>query len=348
MSYKPASENNQVNILEKRVGKNVKSDPRVSVIIPSYNVANFIKETLDSAFAQTFRDFEVIVVNDGSPDSGDFEIILQDYFEDIVYLRQENRGVSEARNSAILNSRGALLALLDGDDVWLPNKLEAQISFMDSNQLDLVYCDAFLFGDAISKPKTFMEKSPSIGEVTPESLIAGKCNVLASATIVKREIVLENGMFDSRANSFEDYDLWLRLCKKGAKIGYQRDQMLKYRIRAGSLTGDKLKETERTLIALELIKEKHLFTESEQKAWDQQFQYGTTRLNIEKAKINLIDGHFEEAKAEIEGALLVTNSLKLKMIRYLMIASPQLLRTLFLLIRPSEFRDLNPAISAKK
>jgi glycosyltransferase involved in cell wall biosynthesis len=348
MSYQHGSEKNQYNILKKRIGKNVKPDPRVSVVIPSYNVANFIKETLDSALAQTFRDFEVIVVNDGSPDSEDFENILQDYFDDIIYLRQENGGVSAARNSAILNSRGSLLALLDGDDVWLPHKLDAQVRFMDSNQLDLVYCDAFLFGDTISKPKTFMEKSPSNGDVTPESLLTGKCNVLASAAIVKRDIVIENGMFDGRANSFEDFDLWLRLCKKGAKIGYQRDQMLKYRIRSGSLTGDKLKAAERTLIALNLVEEKYVLTESEKEAWDQQFRCGTTRLDIEKGKINLINGNFAAAKVNFSHASLASNSLKLKLIKYLMIFSPKLLRAIFQMFRPREYSDLSPAIDTKK
>jgi glycosyltransferase involved in cell wall biosynthesis len=101
--------------------------PLVSVIIPAYDVAEFIGEALDSVFAQTFTDYEVIVINDGSPDTAKLERALAPYLSRIVYLKQENRGVSAARNTGINAARGSLIAFLDGDDVWLPNYLEVQV-----------------------------------------------------------------------------------------------------------------------------------------------------------------------------------------------------------------------------
>ena len=106
---------------------------QVSVIIPAYNTAAYITETLDSVFAQTFKDFEVIVVNDGSPDTEDLERVLQPYRARIVYVKQENRGVSGARNAGILRARGEFLAFLDSDDVWLPDYLAEQMKFLEAH-----------------------------------------------------------------------------------------------------------------------------------------------------------------------------------------------------------------------
>src|SRR6185369_5886632 len=105
----------------------IEATPKVSVIIPAYNIASFIVETLESVFAQTFTDYEVIVVNDGSPDTENFEGALRPYLDRIVYLKEENGGASVARNAGLQAARGEFVAFLDGDDVWLPNYLEAQM-----------------------------------------------------------------------------------------------------------------------------------------------------------------------------------------------------------------------------
>src|SRR5579864_1311902 len=122
--------------------------PLVSVIIPTYNTANFIKETLDSVFAQTFEDYEVIVVNDGSPDTQQLERVLEPYRDRIVYLKQENQGPSGARNTAIRHARGSFLAFLDSDDIWFPEFLSEQMMFFQNGpSLDLIYADTFFFRD---------------------------------------------------------------------------------------------------------------------------------------------------------------------------------------------------------
>ena len=95
-------------------------DTLVSVVIPAYNVGNLIAQTLDSVFAQRYRNFEVVVVNDGSPDTPALEAALAPFRDRITYVVQENAGPSAARNAGIEHSRGDLIAFLDGDDIWLP------------------------------------------------------------------------------------------------------------------------------------------------------------------------------------------------------------------------------------
>src|SRR5262245_48281148 len=104
--------------------------PAVSVVIPAYNCADFIAETLDSVFSQTFDNYEVIVINDGSPDTESLERVLAPFQDRIVYLKQDNQGPSGARNSAIRHARSAYVAMLDSDDIWLPDYLAEQMQFI--------------------------------------------------------------------------------------------------------------------------------------------------------------------------------------------------------------------------
>src|SRR5690349_21377287 len=119
--------------------------PLVSVIIPAYNAAGFIGETLISVFAQTYSNYEVIVVNDGSPDTEELKKVLAPFRDRLTYLEQENKGPSAARNNAIGKARGEFVAFLDSDDNWLPDYLTEQIRFLsDEPGFDMVYSDALL------------------------------------------------------------------------------------------------------------------------------------------------------------------------------------------------------------
>jgi len=117
----------------------------VSIVIPAYNVAQYISETLESVFAQTFTDYEVIVVNDGSPDTEDFEQAIEPYLSRIRYLKQENRGASVARNTGLQAARGEFIAFLDADDLWLPPYLDQQMKFIRERGCDLACADAEFF-----------------------------------------------------------------------------------------------------------------------------------------------------------------------------------------------------------
>jgi teichuronic acid exporter len=209
--------------------------PVVSVIIPAYNAAGHIGAALASVFAQSYTDFEVIVVNDGSPDSEQMELEIAPYLQHISYLKQQNRGPSAARNLGIRHARGELLAFLDSDDAWLPNYLAEQLRFLRSDPaLDMVYCDAVLEGDPNSAGRTFMELYPSNGPVTFESLLIEQTQVVTSGTVVRRMSVTAAGLFDEDLHCSEDHDLWLRIVHSGGKIAYQRRALLRRNVRFDS------------------------------------------------------------------------------------------------------------------
>jgi glycosyltransferase involved in cell wall biosynthesis len=209
--------------------------PEVSVIIPAYNTAGHIGGALESVFAQTFTEYEVIVINDGSPDTEQMERAIQPYISRILYFKQENGGPSSARNAGIRRARGEWLAFLDSDDVWLPQYLAEQIGFLKGDAgLDMVYCDAVLQGDNKSAGTTFMQLYPSTGPVTFESLLVEQTQVITSGTVARREKVMAAGLFDESLHCSEDHDLWLRISHAGGRIAYQRRVLLRRNLRAGS------------------------------------------------------------------------------------------------------------------
>src|ERR1700742_1301469 len=128
-----------------RTGQRKNNTPKVSVIMPAYRVAEYIGVALDSILAQTLDDYEIIVVNDGSPDGQELEQGLAVYHKHIVYIEKPNAGPSAARNTAIRHARGEFLAFLDADDYWEPDFLARQIAFFDRYpDIDMVYCDGLL------------------------------------------------------------------------------------------------------------------------------------------------------------------------------------------------------------
>jgi hypothetical protein len=209
--------------------------PLVSVIIPVFNASGHVVTALRSVLAQTFTDYEVILVNDGSADTDVLEKAIQPYFSRIKYLKQENRGPGAARNLGILQARGEWLAFLDSDDAWLPHYLAEQLRFLHDNPaLDMVYCDATLQGNTGAAGKTFMQLCQSTGAVTFESLLVEQTQPITSGTIIRRRSVMAAGLFDEEIRCSEDHDLWLRVVYAGGKIGYQRQALLLRNLRRGS------------------------------------------------------------------------------------------------------------------
>lgn len=326
-----------------RVGKNVCADaPKISVIIPAYNITPFITETLDSVFAQTYKNFEVILVNDGSPDTAELETALEPYFDKIIYAKQENLGASEARNAAICLARGEILAFLDGDDVWFPNFLEAQLNHLEKNNFEMIYCDALIFGELLFAGKTYMQTAPSSDEVTPVSLISTDCNVITSGTILKKDLVIEFGMFDKELRGMEDFDLWFRLAKNGARIGYQRAVLLKYRMRPNSLSGTNVERAKREIYALDVIRLKYELSKTEQIIWEKRRAIYEASLEMEKCKSCLATGDFKQAQKHITEANKYYKKPKFTIIAGLLRFSPKLTLHLFKKLRPAEFSFIVP------
>jgi len=181
--------------------------PSVSVIIPTYNRAGFVCEAIDSVLKQTFREFELIIVDDGSVDNTS-EIVSS--FDDarVKYIRQENRGVSAARNTGVLHSSAPLIAFLDSDDLWFPKKLEAQVSFFESNR-DVQICQTEEIWIRNGRRVNPMDKHRKYsGWIFRQCLPL--CIVSPSAVMMRREAFDDLGGFDEGLPACEDYDLWLR------------------------------------------------------------------------------------------------------------------------------------------
>lgn len=215
------------------------SQPRVSVIIPAYRASPYIAETLQSVFAQTFQDFEIIVVNDGSPDTPELEAALGPYASRIRYVRQPNLGASAARNHGIRQSHGALLALLDSDDLWLPEYLASQVLFLDQNPRAVAaIADVIHFGDLAGGPTLQRWLRPGMGQLLSfEDIIRRQAGQLPSATVVRREKALSAGPYDERIRVYEDIEFWMRVSFPDGAIGYTGQPLAKYRRHDTSLTG---------------------------------------------------------------------------------------------------------------
>lgn len=184
-----------------------RKDPLVSIIIPTYNRGWILKEAINSVLAQDFTDFELIVVDDGSTDKT--QDILNTYNEDIIALRQNNQGVSAARNAGIASALGRFIAFLDSDDLWLPKKLSAQIDFFKSNR-DALICqtdEIWIRNGVRVNPKKRHKKFS--GDLFKRSL--SLCLISPSAVMIKRSLFEEVGVFDETLPACEDYDLWLRI-----------------------------------------------------------------------------------------------------------------------------------------
>ncbi len=211
--------------------------PAVSVIIPAYNVAPYIADAVGSVFKQTFRDFEVIVINDGSPDTPQLEQALKPFMDRIRYLKQENKGASAARNTGIKAAAAPLVAMLDGDDIWEPHYLEVQVEQLATPGVVLAYGNTLRFGEGVPPNSYFMDGSPSEGEVTYEKLVRLECNVNTSVT-ARRDVLIAAGMYDENIRTAEDFDLWLRVAKLGGRIVYTRRVLLNSRTWMGSLSSN--------------------------------------------------------------------------------------------------------------
>ena len=311
--------------IEKRVGRDVvKSAPKVSIITPAYNISEFVAETLNSVLLQTFQDYEIIIINDGSPDTAEFERILESFYDKIIYLKQENAGAGAARNVGIENARGEFLAFLDGDDVWLPEFLASQIEFLEKNDYDLVYADALHFGGSAYDGTTFMETAPSAGVANFDCLLDLRCNIITSGTIARKRNVLEAGMFEHERVRAHDFVLWLKMARKGARIGYQRKTLLKYRVRLESLSGNSIDRVVRELDVFRRVGKMFNLDEKQKTIVEKHLNRLESDLEIERGKSFLLQKEFGAAKKSFAKANEHRRSNRLRIIIGLLQIAPRL------------------------
>jgi len=310
------------------------SSPAVSVVIPAYNVAPFIRETLDSVFAQTFTNYEVIVVNDGSPDTEEFERAIELYRERIRYCAQENRGASAARNAGLRAARGEWIAFLDADDLWLPAYLDEQLRFISEHNCDLVCADAMIFGDSADAGQTYMDavmaSAPATGEVTFLDLVSSNRSLMTSGVVARRDLILEVGLFDEALRNAQDFDLWLRLARHGARLAYQRLVLLRYRARPGSLSGDAINSHHRELRVFDKIEQSYPLTPAERAAVVPVIRNRRALLEYELGKLHLLPGDFARARESFARASNFGGGWKPKVALCLTRVVPNLMKAIYL------------------
>lgn len=314
------------------------AEPLVSVVIPAYQVTEFIGETLDSVLGQTYRRFEIVVVNDGCPDTVRLDAVLEPYLDKISYIKQPNTGASGARNTGIRNSTGEIIAFLDGDDVWYPDYLASQVAELRSRKLDLIYCDALLFGDPLFNGKRYSEQAPSSGEVTFDSLLMFECCPILSGTIACRQAVESVDGFAPELRRAMDFDLWLRLANDGANMGYQRKLLLKYRVRRDGITGDSVRRVEREI---ELIgRFRRIFDlNEEQEAKVEKLLAGLNAdRDVAVGKANLVEGNYRSAITSLKKANEHRRSVYLSLIIVALKYFPKTFRRIYVRVRRNEIR----------
>ncbi len=194
------------------------SNPLVSVVIPAYNAARWIRDALDSVARQTYPTIETLVVDDASTDQT--ETVVRSHPLPCSYIRNPtNSGPSAARNRAIQASSGKYVAFLDADDVWLPDKLSLQVALLESDPSILaVGCHI----PAVESPMILVGQDEKTAEGTPAvtrfsfvEMIVKNRLASPSAVVVRRSDLLEVGLFDNDMCISEDFDLWLRLSRRG-------------------------------------------------------------------------------------------------------------------------------------
>lgn len=208
--------------------------PRVSVVIPVYCAfpehRDYLQETLRSVAAQTWRDFEVVVVNDSSPNDPSAIIEDTDGLPQIIYIANEtNLGHAESRNIGIRAARGELIALLDHDDIWSPEKLELQVQALDADpEAAMVFCDVEFTDPA--RARIYVDQKT----IPPKPGLAWfvsrpNCVITVSSVLVRKQALLDIGLFDSRYSTCDDFDAWIKILSRRPIIHLPR-ALAKYRL----------------------------------------------------------------------------------------------------------------------
>lgn len=210
--------------------------PEVSIIIPAYNVREWIDQTLDSIWRQTSTDYEVIVVDDGSTDG------LKAYLETrypsrLKVIRQDNQGLSAARNTGIRHSLGRYYCFVDADDLILPHHLESLTKVLNSSlDVGVAYTDHTKFFD---NPAENFDHPPKKMETSDEAwwcLFLQDNPIVSGGALVRKELVELYGGFDTSMVSCADWDFWFRLALNNVQFAYVAEKTLLYRQRSNSLS----------------------------------------------------------------------------------------------------------------
>lgn len=276
--------------------------PNVSVIIPAYNVAPFIVETLESLFAQTYQDFEAILINDGSTD--DTEARIAPFRDRLIYISQPNRGVMAARNAGLKAARGRYIALLDSDDLLLPNFLEVLVAMLESDQtLSVAYPNARYFGWPKHDGKLHQDVFPVAEPVTFDRVLKRECYIFG-LLVFRRELLDAVGSYDEtlEGQGAEDFELWLRMLQHGYRFQFTREVLALYRWRQDSLSNTGIKilrcvvSVYEKLLRGNLTNDQRHWIEARMPEWRAQLSYARFKAALKKRSFAEAENYLAEAR----------------------------------------------------
>ncbi|MGL5018378.1 MAG: glycosyltransferase family 2 protein [Luteolibacter sp.] len=270
----------------------------VSVIIPAYQHGQCILEAVESVIAQTFRDFEVIVINDGCTDNT--EEVLRPFVEKklIRYFHQENQGISATRNRGLSLALGEFVAFLDDDDVWPPDKLEWQVYVLRNSTVLVVGGLASVFGK--KGDRKLIVETADYSTIDTVTLFGGNPFGSPGQTLIRKSALLEIGGFDPTIWGADDHDVWIRLSRMGEIRRYDRISLM-YRVHDSNTSRD----SERMFENAEKVIRKNLVdvSEGERVRLERQgfrflFRYGGKKLFWKGMKL-ICSGCFRDGWALI-------------------------------------------------
>ena len=270
--------------------------PRVSVIVPTYNSARFLGRAINSILAQTYTDYEIIVVDDGSTD--DTRDVLRPFRDRVRYFFQANRGAASARNLALAQAGGELIAYLDADDMWYPPRLETEVAFLDSHrECGLVHSDATIIDerDHVLHPAYNADTLREVPHGHCALSLLRQCHVHVPTVLERRDCIDRVGGFDERLTCSEDYFHWIRIAMDGMAVGYIPEPLALYRRSTSSLSSSPRRMLKDYVIIFEaLLADRSRLLEAGQEA----MSIARGRLYVARrdlAYLDRLDGHTANA-----------------------------------------------------
>lgn len=269
--------------------------PHLSVIIPAYNAEAFIVDTVNSALNQTFQDLEVIVIDDGSKDGT--LTALEPFGNRIRVHQQANGGVAKARNTGVALAKGEWIAFLDADDLWLPDKLEKQLSIPS---VPMSYTDRLNIGERGDLPERQSDLTPMPGGDLFVPLMREGNFITNTSVLMRRALFEQLGGFYTGLNGTEDWDLWIRVAERH-HIGVVAEPLVKYRFHGGSISRNyERMSRERTQViarALDLERGRALDWMTRRQIWAETWRTNGWDAGRSGARLNALTGYARAALA---------------------------------------------------
>jgi len=269
-------------------------NPKVSINLCCYNSEKYLRETLDSIVNQTYKDWELIIINDGSSDST--ESIIHEYIKQgypIIYHYQENKGLGFSRNEALKRSQGDFIAFIDHDDLWMPEKLEKQIPVLENRlEIDFVYSNFFKFDPENNRRSLLLKSKQPDGDIF-ESLLHHYNLGILTVIVRKKALNKLNELFDEKLNLAEEYDVFMRFLYDSQAV-YINEPLAMHRVHPNMCTRKYWKEFS---VEIEYVVEKLKCLDPYfEEKYSEALKYNKIQLEFQKAKDNMTHGNLRDAR----------------------------------------------------